>query len=157
MWLQLERTDDLRFQLETDPEEHRLRISSLKRLSDETRASIKSRKKQINALKDRLAQILVRLGDRNFLDMGDDIRDELERQIEDVGRSRNLSDERCRILGELKDNSLKELHQVKAKMENTKKNVESLEEELQKTEEKVNFFSDQFWKRMQNVNVGFAH
>jgi hypothetical protein len=96
----------------------------------------------VNVLKDRLAQILVRMGDRCFLDEPDDIRIEAERQIADVGRARNICDERSRILAELKDHCFKEIHELKLKLDSSKKDNQNLEEELRKTEDKV--CSDEF-------------
>lgn len=137
LWLQLERTDDLRFQLENDPEEHRLRIGSLKRLAEETRTTLRFRKQQVNVLKDRLAQILARLGDRCFLDESGEIREEAERQVEDIARSRSLCDERSKILTELKEHCSKENHDMKVKLNNCRKENQSLEEDLRKTDDKV--------------------
>lgn len=137
LWIQLERTDDLRFKLENDPEEHRLRIHSLKRLSDDMREKLHVRKQQVNALKDRLAQILVRIGDRTFIDVSDNISEEVERQAEDIARSRTMSDERSRILAELRDHCFKEIHELRLKLDNAKKENTNLEEDLQKTDDKV--------------------
>ncbi|KAJ8675210.1 hypothetical protein QAD02_010996 [Eretmocerus hayati] len=138
LWLQLERTDDLRFQLENEPEENRVRICSLRRLAEETRSALLSRKQQVGVLKDRLAQIVVRLGERSFLDdYCDEIRLEADRQLEDIARSRGLSDERSRILSELKEHSAKELHDLKIKLDNSRRDCQILEEDLRKTEDKM--------------------
>ena len=134
---QLERTDDLRLQLENDPTEHRVRIASLKRMSEETRTMLRSRKQQVNTLKERLAQILVRLGDRCFLSKSDDVKEEIDRQIEDIAHSRSLCDERLRILAELKDHCFKEIHELRLEIDIAKKDKQSMEEDLRKTEDKV--------------------
>lgn len=132
-----------------------MRIASLKRLADETRASLRARKQQVNQLKDRLAQLLVRLGDRGFLEESDDIREEAERQIEDIASSRSLGDERSRIMAELKDHCFKQIHELGHKLDASRKDNLSLEEELKKTGEKV-CFGAKFELFFYFFNVTFA-
>ncbi|XP_001602394.1 myosin heavy chain, non-muscle [Nasonia vitripennis] len=139
LWLQVERTDDLRFQLESGPDtEERLArsVGSLKRLSEETRASLELRKQQVNLLKDRLAQLVVRLAEPCDEPWGE-LKEELDRQGADVARSRQLSDERARILAELREHSFRQLHELKLKLENCRKENQSLDEELSRNQDKM--------------------
>lgn len=138
--LQLERTDDLRFQLESEPEVHRQRISTLRLLAEEGRANLRKRRQQTADLKDRLAQLLVRLGEESKLRLlagSDDIRRETERQLEDMARSRQLCDERSRILAELNEHCAQQLVEIKLKFSSLGQDKQSLEEELRRTEDKV--------------------
>lgn len=135
----MERTDDLRFQLESGPDtEERLArsVGSLKRLSEETRESLELRKQQVNLLKDRLAQLVVRLAEPCDEPWGE-LREELDRQGADVARSRQLSDERARILAELREHSFRQLHELRLKLENCRKENLSLDEELSRSQDKM--------------------
>ncbi|XP_012231811.2 myosin-9 isoform X2 [Linepithema humile] len=134
---QIEKVDDLRYHLETDPERHRRRIQCLAEVSSKSRESLVARERRTNELKNYLAQVLVRLGDRSFLDVRDDAGAECNRQLENINALKALYNERLRVLTELKDSAIKELTDVKQKLEYTLKKSENLEEELKKAEEKV--------------------
>ena len=137
---QLEKAEDLYYQLDNVPEVHKTRILSLKKLADDMRETLRSRERQVSVLKDRLSQILVRLGNRTFLDCTDDIRLEHNRQFEDLLNLRRLYEERSKVLTELKDSAIRELKKVKSELKTSKNNNEILEEELKKAEEKVIIF-----------------
>ncbi|XP_024882872.1 interaptin isoform X2 [Temnothorax curvispinosus] len=134
---QIEKVDDLRYHLESDPERHRQRIRCLTEVTSKARVSLIARERQTNELKNYLAQLLVRLGDRSFLEVQDDVGVECDRQLENINALKSLYNERLRILSELKDSATKELTDVKQKLEYTLKKSENLEEELKKAEEKV--------------------
>ncbi|XP_011137163.1 myosin-2 heavy chain isoform X2 [Harpegnathos saltator] len=134
---QIEKVDDLRYHLESDPERHRHRIRCLTEASSRTRESLRARERQTNELKDQLAQLLVRLGDRSFLDVTDDAGAECDRQLENINTLKALYNERLRVLSELRDVAVKELTDSKQKLEYSLKKSENFEEELKKTEEKV--------------------
>lgn len=134
---QIEKVDDLRYHLETDPERHRHRIRCLTEATSKARESLRQRERQTNELKDYLAQVLVRLGDRSFLEVRDDAGAECNRQLENINALKCLYNERLRVFTELRDSAIKELADVKQKQEYTVKRSENLEEELRKTEEKV--------------------
>ncbi|XP_014229255.1 golgin subfamily B member 1 [Trichogramma pretiosum] len=136
--VQLERTDDLRFQLENNPDEHRLRIHSLKQLSEETRSNLIKRIKQVNSLKDKLARSSLLL-ENDFDNIKKyDIKRETEYLVQDIGKARTLSNERSRILLEIKDINFQEIKELRSKLENCKESNLILEEDLNKTEDKVN-------------------
>lgn len=134
---QIEKVDDLRYHLETDPERHRQRIRCLTEATNKTRVSLTARERQTNELKSYLAQLLVRLGDRSFLEIQDNVGIECDRQLENINALKSLYNERLRILTELKDSAIRELTDVKQKLEYTLKKSENLEEELKKAEDKV--------------------
>ncbi|XP_050464364.1 interaptin isoform X2 [Cataglyphis hispanica] len=134
---QIEKVDDLRYHLETDPERHRHRIRCLTEVTGKVRESLMARERRTNELKDYLAQVLVRLGDRSFLKDRDDADAECDRQLENINVLKSLYNERLRVLTELKDSAIKELADVKQKLEYSLKKSENLEEELKKAEEKV--------------------
>ncbi|KAL0110105.1 hypothetical protein PUN28_013626 [Cardiocondyla obscurior] len=134
---QIEKVDDLRYHLETDPERHRQRIRCLTEVSNKARGSLRERERQTNELKNYLAQLLVRLGDRSFLEIQDDVGVECDRQLENINALKSLYNERLRILTELKDSAIKDLTDVKQKLEYNLKKSENLEEELKKAEDKV--------------------
>ncbi|CAL1677764.1 unnamed protein product [Lasius platythorax] len=134
---QIEKVDDLRYHLETDPERHRPRIRCLTEVTGKERESLVARERRTNELKDYLAQMLVRLGDRSFLEVRDDADAECDRQLENINVLKGLYNERLRVLTELKDSAIKELADVRQKLEYSLKKSENLEEELKKAEEKV--------------------
>ncbi|XP_033224397.1 myosin-7 isoform X2 [Belonocnema kinseyi] len=134
---QLEKAEDLYYQLDNLPEVHKDRILSLKKLADDMRETLRSRERQVSDLKDRLSQILVRLGNRTFLDCTDDIRLEHNRQFEDLLNLRRLYEERSKVLTYLKDSAIRDLKDVKSELRTSKNNNEILEEELKKAEEKM--------------------
>lgn len=134
---QIEKVDDLRYHLENDPERHRQRIHCLSEVTNKARVSLIARERQTNELKTYLAQLLVRLGDRSFLEIQDDVGVECNRQLENINALKSLYNERLRILTEIKDSSIRELTDVKQKLEYALKKSENLEEELKKAEDKV--------------------
>lgn len=134
---QLEKADDLFYQLDNVPVIHRNRILTLKTLSDDMRETLRSRERQVSLLKDRLSQILVKLGDRTFLNYEDEIRLENNRQLKDLHDLRRLYEERSKVLTEMKDSALRDLHDLKREVRTLKDNNEILEDNLRKTEEKV--------------------
>ncbi|XP_011163659.2 WEB family protein At4g27595, chloroplastic isoform X2 [Solenopsis invicta] len=134
---QIEKVDDFRYHLETDPERHQKRIRCLTEMTNNARASLITRERQTNELKNYLAQLLVRLGDKSFLEIQNDEKNECDRQLENINTLKSLYNERLRILIELKDSANKELTDMKQKLEYTLKKSENLEEELKKAEDKV--------------------
>ncbi|XP_020287968.1 putative protein tag-278 isoform X2 [Pseudomyrmex gracilis] len=135
---QIEKVDDLRYQLETDSERHRNRIQCLAEVASRTRESLFARERRTNELKDHLAQMSARLGDRSpLLEDRDEADTECDRQLESINALKSLYNERLRILAELKDSTVKELTDAKQKLEYAVKKSENLEEELKKAEEKV--------------------
>ncbi|XP_031846044.1 uncharacterized protein LOC116432803 isoform X2 [Nomia melanderi] len=134
---QIEKVDDLRYHLETDPDQHRCRIRFLTDVTNKTREALQSRESRANELKDHLAQILVRLGDRSFLDLKDDVGLECERQLENINSLKTLYNERLKVLTELKDSAVRELTDVKERLDHTLKKSECLEEDLKKADEKI--------------------
>lgn len=134
---QIEKVDDFRYHLETDPERHGQRIRCLTEVTNKARTSLIARERQTNELKNYLAQLLVRLGDRSFLEIQDDVGIECDRQLENINALKNLYNERLRVLTELKDSATRELADVKQKMEYALKKSENLEEELKRAEDKV--------------------
>lgn len=141
---QIEKVDDLRYHLETDPERHRRRIQCLSEVSSKSRESLVARERRTNELKNYLAQTLVRLEDRSFLNVRDDTGAECDRQLENINALKALYNERLRVLTELKDSAIKELTDVKQKLEYTLKKSENLEEELKRAEEKVSRYRSVF-------------
>ncbi|XP_018054349.1 PREDICTED: centriolin isoform X3 [Atta colombica] len=134
---QIEKVDDFRYHLETDPERHRQRIRCLTEVTNKARTSLIVRERQTNELKNYLAQLLVRLGDRSFLEIRDDVGIECDRQLENINAVKILYNERLKVLTELKDSATRELADVKQKMEYALKKSENLEEELKRAEDKV--------------------
>lgn len=139
MRYQIEKVDDLRYHLETDSERHRQRIHCLTEVTNNARASLITRERQTNELKNYLAQLLVRLGNRSFLEIETDAGNECDRQLKNISALKSLYNERLRVLTELKDSANRELTDVKQKLEYTLKKSENLEEELKKAEDKVPF------------------
>ncbi|XP_076628642.1 uncharacterized protein LOC143345421 isoform X2 [Colletes latitarsis] len=134
---QMEKLDDLRYHLETKPDQHRYRIRCLAEVTNKTRESVYARERRANELKDHLAQILVRLGDRSFLDLKDDVALECERQLENINSLKSLYNERLKVLTELKDAAIRELVDVKERLDHTLEKSECLEEDLKKADEKI--------------------
>lgn len=129
--------DDLRYQLETNPECHQHRIQCLTEVTNKARQSFIARERRTNELKDYLAQVLVRLGDKSFLEVQDDEGAECDRQLENITTLKSLYNEKLRVLAELKDSATKELTDIKQKLDYSIKKSNNLEEELKKAEEKV--------------------
>ncbi|KAI4502301.1 hypothetical protein M0802_002213 [Mischocyttarus mexicanus] len=133
---QMEKVDDLRYQLESEPEQHRYIIRCLNDVTNKTRDTLNTREHRANELKDYLARNLARLNDRNFLDT-DDVSAECERQLESINSLKSLYNERLRVITELKDTAVKELIDVKENLKHSSKEREGLEEDLRKAEEKI--------------------
>ena len=145
--LQIEKIDDLRYHLECEPEGHENRISNLKEIASASREVSGTRERQINKLKNLLAQILARLGDSRFrVEITDDVRAEHDRQLEDIRRLKSLYDERLRVLVDMRDAAVKELTDVKDKLKCSRKENAVFEEDLRKAEEKVREDNDFFFK-----------
>lgn len=134
---QIEKLDDLRYHLETEPDQHRYRIRCLTDVSNKTRESVHDRERCANELKDHLAQILVRLGDRSFLELKDDVGSECERQLESIDSLKCLYNERLKVLTELKDAAIRELGDAKDRLNHSLKKSECLEEDLRIADEKI--------------------
>ncbi|KAL2719437.1 putative leucine-rich repeat-containing protein isoform X1 [Vespula squamosa] len=134
---QIEKVDDLRYQLESEPEQHRYIIRCLNDVTNKTRDTLNTREHRANELKDYLARNLARLNDRSFLDYKDDVSAECERQLESINSLKSLYNERLRVLTELKDTAIKELIDVKENLKHSSKECEGLEEDLRKAEEKI--------------------
>ncbi|XP_043680395.1 cytoskeletal protein Sojo isoform X2 [Vespula pensylvanica] len=134
---QIEKVDDLRYQLESEPEQHRYIIRCLNDVTNKTRDTLNTREHRANELKDYLARNLARLSDRSFLDYKDDVSAECERQLESINSLKSLYNERLRVLTELKDAAIKELIDVKENLKHSSKECEGLEEDLRKAEEKI--------------------
>nr|XP_033329704.1 centrosome-associated protein CEP250 isoform X1 [Megalopta genalis] len=134
---QIEKVDDLRYHLETEPDQHRYRIRCLADITNNTREALHARECRANELKDYLAQILVRLGDRSFLELKDDVGFECERQLENINSLKSLYNERLKVLTELKDAAIRELGDVKDRLNHSLKKFECLEEDLRKADEKI--------------------
>lgn len=127
----------MRYSLETEPDQHRHRIRYLSNITNRTREALHARERRANELKDHLAQILVRLGDRSFLDTKDDVGLECERQLESIDSLKSLHNERLKVLSDLKDAAVKELADMKQRLDYSLKKSECLEEDLKKADEKV--------------------
>ncbi|XP_076239152.1 uncharacterized protein LOC143182189 isoform X2 [Calliopsis andreniformis] len=134
---QIEKVDDLRYHLEIEPDQHRYRIRCLSNITNKTREALYARERRANELKDHLAQMLVRLGDRSFLDVKDGVGLECERQLENINSLKSLYNERLKIVTELKDTAVKELADIKERLDYTLKKSECLEEDLKKADEKI--------------------
>lgn len=137
MRYQIEKIDDLCYHLEIDPEHHQHRIRSLTELTNKARESLGTRERFTNQLKDHLAQVLVKLSDKSYLEVKDYTAAECNRQLDSLNMLKALYNGRLRILTELKDSAIKELTDVKQKLERSLKMSENMEEELKKAEEKV--------------------
>ncbi|XP_014207557.1 trichohyalin [Copidosoma floridanum] len=138
--LQLERTDDLRFRLESDAEGNEDRIGILGRMGEEGRERLRERRRQTAGLKDRLAQLLTRLAEAprlRLLAETDEIRREAESQLGDIARARQLCDERSRMLMDLREERSRQVAELRAENASLAQDKRSLEEELGKTEDKV--------------------
>ncbi|XP_043478926.1 uncharacterized protein LOC122509165 isoform X2 [Leptopilina heterotoma] len=140
---QLEKADDLFYQLDNVPEIHKNRILSLKKLADDMRETLRSRERQVSLLKDRLSQILVKLGDRPFLNCEEEIRMENNRQLGDLHNLRRLYEERSRVLIEWKDSAIRNFNDVKREVRSLKDNNEILEDSLKKAEDKLDIQEEQ--------------
>ncbi|XP_076288733.1 uncharacterized protein LOC143213091 isoform X2 [Lasioglossum baleicum] len=134
---QIEKVDDLRYHLETEPDQHRYRIRCLTDVTNNTREAVLDRERCANELKDHLAQILVRLGDRSFLEIKDDVGLECERQLENINSLKSLYNERLKVLTELKDAAIREVGDVKDRLNHSLKKSECLEEDLRIADEKI--------------------
>lgn len=156
---QIEKVDDLRYHLESDPERHRHRIRCLTEVTGRTREALRARERQTNELKDQLAQLLVRLGDRSFLEVRDDAGAECGRQLENISALKALYNERLRVFTELRETAVKELADTRQKLEYSLKKSENLEEELKKAEEKVRerVFGRAFHFDPIESHVAFSH
>ncbi|CAL7934120.1 unnamed protein product [Xylocopa violacea] len=135
--VQMDKVDDLRYQLETDPDLHRYRIHSLSEVTNRAREAVYVRERRASELKDHLAQILARLGDRSFLEAKDDVGLECERQLENINSLKSLYNERLKVLGELKDSAVRELAATRVRLDHSVKQCECLEEDLKKADEKI--------------------
>ncbi|XP_066603050.1 putative leucine-rich repeat-containing protein DDB_G0290503 isoform X2 [Prorops nasuta] len=134
---QIEKIDDLRYKLESEPDSNKQRIEYLAKVTSKAREGLYSRERCSNQLKDQLAQILVRLKNKSLLNVKDDVKSECERQLENINNLKNLYNERLKILSELRESTVKELVDVKEKLEHSLKKSEGLEEELKKAEGKI--------------------
>ena len=150
---QLEKAQDLYYQLDNVPEVHKNQILSLKKLADDMREVLRSRERQVNLLKDRLSQILVGLEDRTFLNYTDDIRIEYNRQFEDLLNLRRLYEERSKVILNLRNSVIKDLQNLKSELKSSKNNNEILEEDLKKAEEKVDIFSLFYFIYPQHIHI----
>lgn len=135
--IQIDKADDLRYQLETESDQHRYRIRCLSDLTNRTREAVYLRERRANELKDHLAQILLQLGDRSFLELKDDVGLECERQLENINSLKSLYNERLKVLNELKETAIRELAETRVRLDHSIKQCECLEEDLKKADEKV--------------------
>ncbi|XP_031772763.1 227 kDa spindle- and centromere-associated protein isoform X2 [Apis florea] len=138
--IQIDKADDLRYQLETESDQHRYRIRCLSDLTNRTREAVYLRERRANELKDHLAQILLQLGDRSFLELKDDVGLECERQLENINSLKSLYNERLKVLNELKETAIRELAETRVRLDHSMKQCECLEEDLKKADEKMYFF-----------------
>lgn len=135
--IQIDKADDLRYQLETESDQHRYRIRCLSDLTNRTREAVYLRERRANELKDHLAQILLQLGDRSFLELKDDVGLECERQLENINSLKSLYNERLKVLNELKETAIRELAETRVRLDHSMKQCECLEEDLKKADEKI--------------------
>ncbi|XP_043797390.1 trichohyalin-like isoform X4 [Apis laboriosa] len=135
--IQIDKADDLRYQLETESDQHRYRIRCLSDLTNRTREAVYLRERRANELKDHLAQILLQLGDRSFLELKDDVGLECERQLENINSLKSLYNERLKVLNELKETAIRELAETRVRLDHSMKQCDCLEEDLKKADEKI--------------------
>ncbi|XP_017888682.1 putative leucine-rich repeat-containing protein DDB_G0290503 [Ceratina calcarata] len=135
--VQIDKLDDLRYQLETDTDHHRQRIRCLSDMSNRTREAVYARERHTNELKDRLAEILERLGDKSFLEPKDEVGLECERQMENINCLKSLYNERLKLLNELKDAAVRDSADTRVRLDHSLKERECLEEDLKKADEKI--------------------
>lgn len=135
--IQIDKADDLRYQLETESDQHRYRIRCLSDLTNRTREAVYLRERRANELKDHLAQILLQLGDRSFLELKDDVGLECERQLENINSLKSLYNERLKVVNEVKETAIRELAETRVRLDHSVKQCECLEEDLKKADEKV--------------------
>ena len=133
----MDKVDDLRYSLEVEPDQHRYRIRCLSDVTNRTREAVYFRERATNELKDHLAQILVRLGDRSFLEAKDEVSMECERQLENINSLKSLYNERLKVLNEVMETAARELAEARVRLDHSLKNCECLEEDLKKADEKV--------------------
>lgn len=133
----MDKVDDLRYHLETEPDQHRYRIRCLSDITNRSREAVYFRERAANDLKDHLAEILLQLGDRSFLEQKDDIGLECERQLENINSLKSLYNERLKVLNELKETAVRELAETRVRLDHSLKKCECLEEDLKKADEKV--------------------
>ncbi|CAD1469927.1 unnamed protein product, partial [Heterotrigona itama] len=135
--IQMDKVDDLRYSLEVEPDQHRYRIRCLSDVTNRTREAVYFRERATNELKDHLAQILVRLGDRSFLEAKDEVSLECERQLENINSLKSLYNERLKVLNEVRETAARELAEARVRLDHSLKKCECLEEDLKKADEKV--------------------
>lgn len=133
----MDKVDDLRYHLETKPDQHRYRIRCLSDITNRSREAVYFRERAANDLKDHLAEILLQLGDRSFLEQKDDVGLECERQLENINSLKSLYNERLKVLNELKETAVRELAETRVRLDHSLKKCECLEEDLKKADEKV--------------------
>lgn len=129
--------EDLRYHLERDTDKNERQISEVKEAVSAARLVLAAREKQVNKLKDQLAQILARLDGTNYSVIFDDARAEFDHQLENLRNLKTLYKVRLKVLIELKENASKELARTKEKLEISEKKLKTVEEDLEKSEEKV--------------------
>ncbi|KAK9302939.1 hypothetical protein QLX08_005208 [Tetragonisca angustula] len=135
--IQVDKVDDLRYSLEVEPDQHRYRIRCLSDVTNRTREAVYFRERATNELKDHLAQILARLGDRSFLEAKDEVSLECERQLENINSLKSLYNERLKVLNEVRETAARELAEARVRLDHSLKKCECLEEDLKKADEKV--------------------
>ncbi|XP_033200367.2 uncharacterized protein LOC117162655 isoform X2 [Bombus vancouverensis nearcticus] len=135
--IQMDKVDDLRYHLETEPDQHRYRIRCLSDITNRSREAVYFRERAANDLKDHLAEILLQLGDRSFLEQKDDVGLECERQLENINSLKSLYNERLKVLNELKETAVRELAETRVRLDHSLKKCECLEEDLKKADEKI--------------------
>lgn len=135
--IQIDKVDDLRYQLETEPDQHRYRIRCLSDIANRTREAVYMRERRASELKDHLAEILLELRDRSFSELKDDVGLECERQLENINSLKSLYNERLKVLSELKEAACRELAETKTRLDHSLRQCECFEEDLKKADEKV--------------------
>ncbi|KOC69935.1 hypothetical protein WH47_08196 [Habropoda laboriosa] len=135
--IQIDKVDDLRYQLETEPDQHRYRIRCLSDIANRTREAVYTRERRASELKDHLAELLLELRDRNFSELKDDVGLECERQLENINSLKSLYNERLKVLSELKEAACRELAETKSRLDHSLKQCECFEEDLKKADEKI--------------------
>lgn len=135
--VQMDKVDDFRYHLESDTDQNRYRIRCLSDVTNRTREAVYVAERHANDLKDHLAQILVRLGDRSFLELKDEADLECERQLENINSLKSLYNERLKVLNELRETAVRELAETRVRLDHSLKKCECLEDDLKKADEKV--------------------
>ncbi|XP_043520029.1 227 kDa spindle- and centromere-associated protein-like isoform X3 [Frieseomelitta varia] len=135
--IQMDKVDDLRYSLEVEPDQHRYRIRCLSDVTNRTREAVYFRERATNELKDHLAQILARLGDRSFLEAKDGVSLECERQLENINSLKSLYNERLKVLNEVRETAARELAEARVRLDHSLKKCECLEDDLKKADEKA--------------------